>query len=179
MNMSIKKFMTKKVVVVGAAVALTLGLSGTAFAYFTSSNQGTGHATVGSATNWTLVQTSITGLSASNLEPEALGANITTEIVHYTVQNSGGATQTLTNTTVAVDPAYNFVDGANDPACNASDFSLGGNAVGVPYVNTTGAGSFVAGHTSNSLNVTIELVDNGLNQDSCEGQSLPLIFTAN
>jgi hypothetical protein len=44
-----KRFMSKKVAVVGIAVGLTLGLSGAAFAYFLSTGTGAGTATVGSA----------------------------------------------------------------------------------------------------------------------------------
>jgi hypothetical protein len=46
-----KRFMNKKVLVVGVAVALVLGIGGAAFAYFTSTGGGTGAAQVGTASN--------------------------------------------------------------------------------------------------------------------------------
>jgi len=44
-----KRFMTKKVLVVGVVVAVLLGVGGAAFAYFTSTGTGTGSAPVGTA----------------------------------------------------------------------------------------------------------------------------------
>ena len=43
---------TKKIIAAGATVALTLGIAGTAFAYFTSTGSGTGQGAVGTATTW-------------------------------------------------------------------------------------------------------------------------------
>ena len=47
-----KRFMNKKMLVVGVAVALVLGIGGVAFAYFTSNGTGTGSADVGSPTKY-------------------------------------------------------------------------------------------------------------------------------
>ena len=45
--MNMKRFMNKKVVAIGLAAGITLGGAGAAFAYFTSTGNGTGSATVG------------------------------------------------------------------------------------------------------------------------------------
>ena len=45
----------RRVAVIGAAVALVLAGGGAAFAYFTSTGTGTGAATVGTASNYTVV----------------------------------------------------------------------------------------------------------------------------
>jgi hypothetical protein len=58
-----KRFMSKKVLVVGVAVALVLGIGGVAFAYFTSSGSGTGSAAVATASNLIINQS---GVSAYN-----------------------------------------------------------------------------------------------------------------
>jgi tetrahydromethanopterin S-methyltransferase subunit D len=56
MNRSnMKRFMSKKVAVVGLAVALVIGIGGAAFAYFTSTGTGTGSAVVGTSSNLTLI----------------------------------------------------------------------------------------------------------------------------
>ena len=44
-----KRFMNKKVAVVGLTVALVMGVGGAAFAYFSSTGGGTGSAGVGTA----------------------------------------------------------------------------------------------------------------------------------
>jgi hypothetical protein len=59
-----KRFMTKKVLVVGVAVALVLGIGGAAFAYFTSTGTGTGSAPV--ATVSPLVINQIGGVPVYN-----------------------------------------------------------------------------------------------------------------
>jgi hypothetical protein len=67
---------TKKIIAAGATVALTLGLAGTAFAYFTAGGTGTGSATVGSAAAFTLTQDGAatacgSNLTSPNLYPDA------------------------------------------------------------------------------------------------------------
>lgn len=174
MSMSIKKFVTKKAVVVGTAAALVLGLSGVAFAYFTNNSTGTGSATVGSQASWTFDQTGFTG---GPMFPEALGSLTTAETISYTVTNNGGVAETLNNVDIAVSPGWSHSDGAGDPACNASDFSIGGNAVGTAY-DTGSLGSVASGATTSAQTVTVELVDNGAIQNSCEGVTVPLTYTA-
>ena len=51
-----KRFMTKKVAVVGLAVALVIGVGGAAFAYFTSVGAGTGSAAVGTSSKLVINQ---------------------------------------------------------------------------------------------------------------------------
>jgi hypothetical protein len=51
-----KRFMNKKLLVVGVAVAVLLGVGGAAFAYFTSTGSGTGSAAVGTSTNLVIHQ---------------------------------------------------------------------------------------------------------------------------
>jgi hypothetical protein len=94
------------------------------------------------------------------------------------VTNGGTGAQSLTSVSVSVDPTYSYVDGAGDPACTAADFSLDGGAVGASASDSTLAGSVAAGATTGNSTFTIELIDNGANQDSCENQSVPLVFSA-
>ena len=51
-----KRFMTKKVAVVGLVVALVIGVGGAAFAYFSTTGTGSGAAQVGTASNVTITQ---------------------------------------------------------------------------------------------------------------------------
>jgi hypothetical protein len=155
--------MSKKVAVVGIAVALVLGLGGAAFAYFTAGGTGTGSATVGTATNWNIAQTSTTG---GPLYPDATigGANI----------------ETLSSVTVSVaygnGSAWWVQSNTADPACTAADFSIGASSPGTPFVDTSVTGAFTPGQTATG-SVTVEMIDNGLNQDNCQGVTVPLYFT--
>ncbi len=85
---------TKKFVAVGATLALTLGIAGAAFAYFTASATNTSsYVTVGSA-GW-----SITGVSTGGGPLYPVG---TTEWVTFTVTNTSGGNQLLSSVTGAV-----------------------------------------------------------------------------
>lgn len=92
MSMSIKKlFATKKVVAIGGAVALTLGLSGAAFAYFTTTGGGTGTGAVGSPSALVIHQASI---AYSNDPTNALLPG-TSATVTFTVDNPSSGNQQL------------------------------------------------------------------------------------
>ncbi len=69
-----KRFMNKKVAVIGLASALALGIAGGAFAYFTSTGTSSGTGSVGTATDWSVTNVSTSGgpiLSGSGcLDPE-------------------------------------------------------------------------------------------------------------
>lgn len=169
-----KLFKSKQAIAVGLAAGLTLGLSGVAFSYFTSTGDGTGSATVGSATAWTVAQTGVT--SGGPLYPDASigGANIQTNAYH--VQNTGSGSQNLTDVKIKV--ATSTGAAWTSGTCSASDFSLNGAAVGTEITDTALAGTFTAGQDKTDGSVTIEMIDSGSSQDDCQGVSVPLYFYA-
>jgi len=175
-----KLFKSKKVVAVAATAGLLIGVGGAAFAYFTSTGNGTGSATVGSATAWTVGQTTPT--SGGPLFPDAAigGANIQTNPYH--VKNGGSGSQNLTQVTIQVATSTGGVwtsqTDPTKPACTKGDFSVGGSAVGATHTDTALAGTFTAGQDKTNGSVTVEMIDNGLNQDNCQGVTVPLYFVA-
>jgi len=174
------KYLKKKWVVGGIAAAVAVGIAGGAFAYFTSTGNGAGSATVGSATNWTVAQTGVT--SGGPLYPDAAigGANVQTNAYH--VKNGGSGSQALTSVKISVATAVNGVWSAQSdptkPACTKADFSVGGAAVGTTWTDTALAGTFAAGQDKTTGSVTVELIDDGLNQDNCQGVTVPLYLAA-
>jgi hypothetical protein len=64
-----KRFMSKKLLVVGVAVALVIGIGGAAFAYWTSSGTGTGSAQNGTATSLLIDQLGGTPMYNSTIDP--------------------------------------------------------------------------------------------------------------
>ena len=170
-----KRFRTKKVAAVVIATAIALGGAGAALAYFTSSGTGSGTATVGTAGSWTVGESGTP--SGGPLYPDAAigGANIQTD--SYTVSNPNAGSQDLTSVVIEVSPTFSVQDANLDPACTAADFSVGGQAVGTAWTDTSLHGDYISG-ASETGTVTVELIDNGANQDSCEGQTVPLVFTA-
>jgi len=151
----LKIFRSKKVMTVVLAGAIVLGGAGAALAYFTSTGNGTGNATVGTAGAWTVATSAPTG---GLLYP---GTGIDT--VAYTVTNSGSGFQNLSGTTAALTTDVNggvfdttsnaFVDG-----CKASWFTVS---------NTTVSGDVApSAHLSSSLTITMQ--DSGTVQDPCK-----------
>jgi hypothetical protein len=156
---------TKKIIAAGATVALTLGIAGTAFAYFTAGGSGTGNAAVGAPSPMTVTVGAPTG---GALLPSALGTGVI-DTMGFTVTSPGGV-QAFSTLTIEIAPGFTHTTGT-DPACVAADFSINGGAVGTPYLNTFA----VPQATPYTGSFTIQLVENGANQDSCISQSVPVL----
>ena len=174
------KLRTKVISGVAAGAMLIAG-GGMAFAYFTSTGSGTGSATVGISTAWTVGESSSILPTGGPLYPDHAigGANIQT--VTYTVTNPSAGSQNLTQVVISVakadGTAWSSQTNLLDPPCTAADFSVGGQPVGTPWTDSTLAGDFIAG-VSQSSPVTIELIDNNKVQDNCQGLTVPLYFAA-
>lgn len=177
-----KRFMTKKVAVVGVAVIVSVGIAGGALAYFTSSGTGDGSGSTGTATGWTV---SVDSIVTDTLTPggptQTINYTVTNndtgyELLHqvvFTIENSDLSTFSLPVTTNA------------NPQCTKSDFSLNGAAAGASYtksaINTELAPNGQAGDDYTS-SITIGMVDrhdtvagdNSGNQDNCESVTVPV-----
>src|SRR5262245_12127674 len=168
------KFFTKKRSIVGLiAVVAVAAMAFGAFAYFTSTGSGTGSATVGTDSAWTVGQTGSSG--AANLYPDTAIGSGSIQTKAYDITNPSAGHQNLTSVTVEVANA----DGSpwSSGTCDASDFSVGGAPVGTTYTDTDSAGNF-AGNETRSDSVTVQMIDNGLNQNDCRGLTVPLYFFA-
>ena len=147
-----KKHLSKKRVVLAAIIAVALAISsGVAYAYFTSSGNGTGSAGVGSATGIDLV-----GTATGVVTPDGDTAS-----VDVVVTNNGTGSQRVGTVQL---------ESVTTPAgCDASAFSM----ANIP-VNQT----LIAGGTT-SVNGILVMHNNGSNQDLCQGASLTLNLSSN
>jgi hypothetical protein len=149
---------TKKIIAAGATVALTLGIAGTAFAYFTSTGNGTGSATVGSAGAWTVVAGTATG----TMYP---GAG--TSIVPFTVTNAGSGAQAYTTLTPGVASSGGNITQGGTPVtgCLSTWF--------VPVLGTpsVAAGVSIAGGGNFTVSVSVTMTDSLTNQNVCQGKT--------
>jgi len=172
-------FLTKKRVAFLAVLAVAAIGAVAGYAYFTASGTGTGSATVGSSTPWAVGQAGSTG---GSLYPDASigGANVQTKTYH--VKNNGSGNQHLAQVAISVannDGSAWFAQADNTkPACTKNDFSVGAAAVGSTYTDTSLAGTFTPGQDKTTGSVTVEMIDNGANQDNCQGVTVPLYFSA-
>jgi allophanate hydrolase subunit 2 len=170
--------MKKRVAVALSAVAV-LALAAGAYAYFSSTGNGTGSASVGSASPFTVGETG-TPTGPALLPDAAIGTgNIQTH--NYTVTNPSKGQQNLNKVVISVATstggAWSSQADASKPACTASDFSVGGQSVGSAWTDTSLAQDFAA-NASHSATVTVQMIDNGKNQDNCQGVTVPLYFSA-
>jgi len=152
---------TKKIVVIGLAAALTLGVAGTAFAYFTGSASTTTYATVGSA-GWSISSVSI---SAGPIYPGAGSQTVT-----FNLTNSSGGAQLLDAVSVYATPSTDGHGGvidytaSNVDGCAASWFT--GTYVSGPSAGVTYPTGFVGTYT-----YSFTMTDSGGNQNACQGLS--------
>jgi hypothetical protein len=163
---------TKKKLVAAAVGIAVVASAGVGYAYWTSTGTGTGTAKVGTASTWA-VTTTPDSLAATT---HALSPDGPTQTVGITVKNNGSGTQRLASLTISV--ANN--DGSPWIAvsgCSASDFSVGGEAVGVSHVITSGE-DIAASGTNTLHSVTVQMKDSGDVQDLCKGVTVPLYVSA-
>jgi hypothetical protein len=168
---NIKRFMSKKVVAIGLAAGVTLGLGGAAFAYFTADGSGNAAASVGTAGTWGVVSN---GQAVGLMYP---GQGTSTD--GFTITNLGNGNQAIAASgdlvaSVTADPTTGDVvsNGSVVSGCLANWFMP---VVGTPSV---AYGTSIAPSATESVNVTVTMSDPaGVNQDACEGVS-PVVSLA-
>ena len=165
---------SKKLAVIAASGIATVTIAGGAFAFYTASGSATGATTLGTASPWL-----VSGVTVSGGAMNPAGFQ---QRVDYTVKNTSTGTQNLGSVVVSV--ANN---GAGDPltvlghpGCLVSWFDIQQR----PYpaepaaIHSITLGDYAAGvsHSGSSL---IQMNNGGsVNQDACQGISLPVVVSA-
>ena len=150
----------KRTVVIASVSVLGLAGAGVAVAYWTATGSGTGAATTGN----TVALTIAGGATAGVLAPGGPG-----QTVAFTVTNPATGPQYLAGTLVSIanagGVAWEPTGGCDQTAYHVS-------------ITTSPDGTNIAagGHVDGVATVTMD--DNGNNQDSCKGQTVPLFFEA-
>lgn len=173
-----KRFTTRKGIVVLGAVAVAAVAAAGAYAWFSSTGTGTGSATVGTSTAWTVGQTATSG---GLLYPNATIGTGDIQTKTYHVKNTSTGNQKLTQVSISVansDGSAWSATSAGHPNCTAADFSVGGEAVGVAHVDTGLAGTFTPNQDKTTGSVTVQMIDNTADQDACKSVTPPLYFAA-
>jgi hypothetical protein len=201
-----KRFMNKKVAAIGLATGLVLGGAGAAFAFFTSTGTGTGSATTGSASQYTVSSTADTSgdlvPNHGTLTSTTAGLGVV-DTIPFTVKNNSAGSETLDQIVISIGnstgtapnqtetnwTAGTAVVSPPEAVCGSNDFSVGGAGVGDG--STAGSGSFTIDHSVDPTlpddlaagatytgSVSLQMVDNALNQDQCEAVTVPLFLSA-
>lgn len=150
---------TKKLLVIAAVGALSLGGAGAAFAYWTSTGSGDGAATTADPVEFVITAEDAEGF----LAPGSAG-----QTVAFTVTNPGPGTLYFGSITITMADA-DGVPWVPNGNCNLGDYSL--DLTTLPQQGELDATEFSSGV------VTVTLANTNLNQDDCQGQTVPLHFT--
>ena len=152
------KITKKKVAGLAVASAVLIGGSA-AYAYWTSTGTGSGSASAGSSSGLDITQNgSVTGLTP----------NGTAQTISYTVTNSTSGAEYVGKVTTTV-ASVSSGSGSGE-ACDAGMFTI----VDGPALNQ----NLQPGGTASGT-ATIQLVDDGNNQDNCQGSTVTLAFASN
>jgi len=168
---------SKKLAAGAVASAAVLGISGAAFAYFQTTGNGSGSASVGTSSNFVVTSDAATG---GPLTPVPTIGSGPIEAVAFHVNNPSTGQQYLHTATVSVaksdGTAWTSQTDNTKPACTAADFSVQGEAVGTAHVFTFN--NNMAASATQDGSVTLQLVDNHAIQDNCKGVTVPLYISA-
>jgi hypothetical protein len=143
------------------AAFAVLAIAGGAFAYFTTSGEGKGSATVGTSQEVTVTQVG----SITNLQPGGEA-----QAVDFTIHNPQSTKQFISKVTVSI----SSVEGKNitvGTPCAAADFELTQpNAINK---------DLIPGETEFSPSgATLAMIDSASNQDGCKEATVNLSFNA-
>ena len=143
-----RRFTSKRFIGALSAIAV-LAAAGAAIAFFTSSGTGSGSATVGTSTAWTVGQTGTSGPAL--LPGPTIGTrNIQTKT--YQVTNPSSGSQNLKQVVVSIANGNGFrvvlPGGQHQTGTTAADFSVGGQPVGQSWTDTSLSGDYTAGSSS-------------------------------
>jgi len=153
-----KKFTSKKGLVLLASMVVAVAAAVGAYAYFTAAGAGTGTATVGASSAFTVY-----GDVSGNLYPA--GPALT---VPVTVKNNSTGAQKVG--TVTLDSITTTAVGCDTSLNSANSAFTFANPVTINQ-------DLAAGATSTAVNGSLQMNDTGVSQDSCQNAPLVLHFT--
>ena len=148
----------KATIVIGSTVG-ALAIGGVAFAYWSTSGNGSGSAATGTSSEFVVSTDAATG------DPLTPGGP--TQTVGFHVQNTNSGVQRLSAVSVTVANSDGSTWTSGD--CSAADFSIG-----TPQFTP---GDIAAGATKDGT-VTISMNNLSTNQDDCKDVTVPLYVSA-
>jgi flagellar basal body-associated protein FliL len=146
----------RRIVVICLAAVVVLGGASAAFAYFSSSGNGTGQAQVGSASTWTVTAGNPTG----TIYPGAGSSTIV-----FTVKNNASGEQQFSNATASVNSNNGNITASGSTTgvsgCLATWFNA--TVTSDPSINT----NIASGGTA-QVTVTVTMPSSTTNQNACQ-----------
>jgi hypothetical protein len=141
---------------------LAVTVAGGAFAYWTIGGSGSGTATAGNVNPVTVNQLSTPSGMYPGGPTQALSGDF----------DNPNASEVFVHSVTAVVSAVTSAGDTNKPACDVSDFAIGGSAlVDAEIASGNGVGAWSG--------LTVRMLDNGANQDNCKDATVTITYTAN
>ncbi|MGD0321940.1 MAG: hypothetical protein ABSC00_10135 [Acidimicrobiales bacterium] len=169
-----KRFMNRKVVTIGVAVGLTLGIAGAALAYFTSSGTGSGTAATATAGTISISGDGITGL-APGAGPQAVNFTLTASVANSYVDTVTASLPTAANPSIATEQDVTSNGTTPIAGCQAAWFSFDPSS-GVSTVGQEVAIGTPVDDTSTGLTLTLN--ESGGPQTACQNASIYVSFSS-
>jgi hypothetical protein len=173
-----KLMKSKKGIALLAVLAVAVISAVGAYAYFSSTGSADGTGKVGTATGFTVVA----GSESGNLFPLAY-PNGAQALTGGSVTNAGSGYQNVHQIVATITAPTEAVTATGPNACSASDFALSspgaswaitgasnGTATITPDANLAPAGVY------NMTDLSVSMVDNGANQDRCQGATVNIHY---
>lgn len=179
-----KRFMNKKVAAIGAAVGLTLGLGGAAFAYFTSSGTGSGTGTTtGAIANDLSFSDTVGSITPSELLPGVAATDFTATVTNNNTSQNEYVTTLKGYVTVVESATGASYTTSTGYACSSADYVLdgvAGSTSGSPVtLNWTGSDLAASGSASTDGLDSLGFHDiSTQNQDACIGATVTVNYIA-
>jgi len=151
---------SRKIAIVAGSTVGALAIGGVAFAYWTQGGSGTGTGAAGTTTAITVNQTT----TPAGLYPGGPAASLAGNF-----DNPNPGAVNISGITAAVTSVTGGGTDSSKPACTTDDFLIGGSS----GANVVPAGNGLGSWTG----LTLQLVDNGLNQDNCKNAVAHVTYT--
>jgi len=161
--------LSKKLAIAAVSTVAAVSVATAAFAYWTSTGSGTGSATAGTSSPWKVTSDSATGGLLTPGGP--------TDSIAYHVKNDNSGVQHLNNVAISVSSITKGGNAVDPGDCSASDFQVGGEAVGTLHNDASHAGDIASGATVDG-SVSLQMANGSGNQDGCKGVTVNLAFDA-
>ena len=154
-------FKSRKLLAVLGVVA-AVSVAAIAYAFWSSTGSGTGTATTGDVSNFTV---------SIDSSPSGLYPGGPAQDVDWSVTNNDNSKDSFSSATLTIDSV--------DPvACDASNFTVTSPSVSNVVLDGTGGANDSASYTGTDAG-TIKLDETGSNQDDCKNATVNLKMTVN
>ena len=169
------RWYTRRPAVVGAVVLAFLGISGTAYAYWTTGGSGTAYGKTGTSQSLTITELD----TVPNPAPTGMTPGGPDQYIYYSITNPLSTAQWVASITITITSVtYTLTEnghtaGNTATTCAAADF-----AVTSPTWTAQDVAPGTTNYTTTGTAGKIHMIDAAYNQDDCKDVTVNLSFSS-